>query len=200
MLNDKLNWKDHKNYVRNKISRNLGILYKCRNIMKIEDLINMYNSFILPYLLYCLSLWGGSIKSHNDIVSKMQDKLLRILFNTRRSEDAWSYVKNKIVPVQELYKIEISKLCYKHVLDELPESFVHNVMPSFASEIHNIDTRHSTSHNYQLQKSNVSPLAYNSFTTQCIKIWNSIPHKIKNQTRIHQGYLNFIKAFKGSIM
>ena len=43
MLNDKLNWKDHKNYVRNKISRNLGILYKCRNIMKIEDLINMYN-------------------------------------------------------------------------------------------------------------------------------------------------------------
>ena len=33
IINDCLNWDDHKKYVKSKISRNLGILYKCRHIM-----------------------------------------------------------------------------------------------------------------------------------------------------------------------
>ena len=50
VLNDRLNWQDHKLYIRAKISKNIGILNKCRKILKLNDLIPLYNSFILPYL------------------------------------------------------------------------------------------------------------------------------------------------------
>ena len=62
-INDKLTWDDHKIYIKKKIARNLGIMYKCKRIMDKKDLISMYNCFVLPYLLYCLPLWGGSIVS-----------------------------------------------------------------------------------------------------------------------------------------
>ena len=180
-INDQLNWNDHKRYIVNKISRNLGILYKCRNIMETSDLVSMYNSFILPYFLYCMPLLGGSVTNNNDIIKKMQDKALRILFDTRRTDDAWRHSNNLIIPINELYKIEISKLCYKHLNNDLPEYFSQKIMPNFADEIHNMSTRHRTLHNYNLLKENITPLSYNSFTTQCIRIWNSIPLELKKQ-------------------
>ena len=57
IINDKLTWDNHKTYIKKKIARNLGILYKCRRIMDKNDLLSMYNCFVLPYLLYCLPVW-----------------------------------------------------------------------------------------------------------------------------------------------
>ena len=195
-INDQLNWNDHKRYVHSKISRNLGILYKCRDIMVKEDLINMYNSFIMPYLLYCLPLWGGSVKSNKDVVVKTQNKAMRILFNTKRTGDAWRHSLDKtthtILPIKELYKVEIAKFCYKHIKNDLPNHFINSVMPIFAHSIHNTNTRHRTTHNYQLNKDNTLPLAFNSFTTQCIRIWNALPALLKVHAAINN---NSIKTF-----
>ena len=107
----------------------------------------MYNSFIAPYLLYCIPIWGGSITSKSDDIIKIQNKVIRILFNVSRTEDAWQYVKDSILTVTDLYKVEVAKLCYKHVNNILPKSFIDNVMPTFAKDAHNIVTRHSDSLN-----------------------------------------------------
>ena len=74
VLNDRLNWQDHKLYIRAKISKNIGILNKCRKILKLNDLIPLYNSFILPYLNYCLPLWGNEHCPENDIIKKYKIK------------------------------------------------------------------------------------------------------------------------------
>ena len=185
IINDCLNWDDHKKYVKSKISRNLGILYKCRHIMNKKDLISMYNSFIAPYLLYCIPIWGGSITSKSDDIIKIQNKVIRILFNVSRTEDAWQYVKDSILTVTDLYKVEVAKFCYKHVnYNILPKSFIDNVMPTFAKDAHNIVTRHSDSLNYQVIDNNMKPLSYKSFTSQCVRIWNSLPYLMKVQTDI----------------
>ena len=60
IINDNLNWNEHKLYIQRKIQRSLGILYQCRQVMNLEECINMYKSFIVPYLLYCLPVWGSS--------------------------------------------------------------------------------------------------------------------------------------------
>ena len=183
-INDKLNWNDHKEFVRIKISRNLGIIYKCRNIFNKQDLITMYNCFVLPYLLYCLPLWGGSVQAENDVVIKIQNKVIRILFNTKRSDDGWREVINKLLPIKELYKVEIAKFCFKHVNNTLPEHFSHNVMPKFATSVHNVPTRHSYHLNYLLEAGLYTPLASKSFTTQCTKVWNSIPNLLKTHSNV----------------
>ena len=181
ILSDNLNWNAHKQYIQQKIQKSLGILYRCRQIMNIEECINMYKTFIVPYLMYCLPVWGGTVSSQHDPIVNSQNKVLRILTTTKRTEDAWSYVRNTVLPIRELYKLEVAKFCYKHSRKLLPTIFSDTVMPTFAFRVHNISTRHSIYHNYQFQSHQLSTKAYNSFTTNCVRIWNSLPNLLKLQ-------------------
>ena len=81
LINDKLTWDCHKKLICNKISKTIGILYRCKNTMNNEECIKMYKTFIQPYFLYALEAWGHSIQSDNDLLVKVQSKVLRILFN-----------------------------------------------------------------------------------------------------------------------
>ena len=47
MLDENLNWKAHIHYVENKISRDLGILYKARYLLNKSCLKHIYFTFIL---------------------------------------------------------------------------------------------------------------------------------------------------------
>ena len=186
IVDDNLNWAEHKLYIKQKIQRSLGILYKCRQIMNLEECINMYNSFIVPYLLYCLPVWGHTLNSRNDPIIKVQSRVLRVLTTTGRTEDAWSYVRNAVLPVKELYKLEIAKFCFKQSKGLLPNIFSKTLMPIFSNEVHGVNTRHSRQCNYQFQSTQLSTRANNSFTANCIRTWNSIPHLLKMQMDIQE--------------
>ena len=184
IINDKLTWDNHKIYIKKKIARNLGILYKCRRIMDRKELLNMYNCFVLPYFLYCLPLWGGSV-NNNDIIAKVQNRVLRIICKTKRSEDAWKLVNDIVLPIRSLYKYEIAKYCYKHSENTLPKAFSDVIMPTFISDIHSISTKQSEYRNYHISTSDFLPLTAKSFHVDCIKIWNSIPPLLKQKSSVH---------------
>ena len=185
-ITNNLNWTKHKNYVQRKVKQVMGILYKCRQVMNMDECINMYNSFVLPYFLYCLPVWGSSIQTNNnDPIINVQNKVLRVLTYTKRTGDAWKYVSDAVLPVTELYKIEVAKFCFKDYKGLLPNSFSKEVMPNFANRIHNVGTRHSKYNNYQFEKSQLTGKGHSSFTANCIRIWNSIPHLLKMQTDTH---------------
>ena len=63
-IDENLLFKDHIMYVKGKISRSLGILYKSRKYFDSETLLMLYNSFIYPHFTYCLSVWGNTCKSY----------------------------------------------------------------------------------------------------------------------------------------
>ena len=107
LINDKLTWDCHKKLVCNKISKTVGILHKCKNVMNNDECIKMYKTFIQPYFLYALEAWGHSIQSDNDILVKTQSKVLRILFNSQRTADAWKYTNGQIKDVRSLYNTVI---------------------------------------------------------------------------------------------
>ena len=155
--------------------------------MSMEECINMYKCFIEPYLLYCLPVWGSKLVAQNDPIIKVQSRVLRVLTNTGRTEDAWSYVRNAILPIKELYQLEVAKYCFRHYRGLLPTTFSKIVMPKFANEIHDVITRHSRqNNNYQFQSHHLSAKANNSFTANCIRTWNSIPYLLKLQTDIKE--------------
>ena len=129
IINNQLTWTDHKMHIKSKICKALGIIYSSREILRHSHLINIYNTFIQPYFNYCITLWGSSIASENDPLVKLQNKVLRILFSCKRSEDAWEMDRNqKILKIRHLYLQEIAKLCFKHHLDLNP-SIINSIMP-----------------------------------------------------------------------
>ena len=64
ILDDKLKWTHHISYIKNKISKGMGIILKARKVLKKKVLLQLYHSFVTPYLIYCLEIWVNASDIH----------------------------------------------------------------------------------------------------------------------------------------
>ena len=71
IIDDKLKWNLHIIYIKNKIAKSNGILYKIRNFLNKKTLTHLYNSFVLPYLIYGIEVWGNTNAVHLDPIIKI---------------------------------------------------------------------------------------------------------------------------------
>ena len=53
ILDDKLKWTHHMSYIKNTISKGMGIILKARKVLKKKVLLQLYHSSVTPYLIYC---------------------------------------------------------------------------------------------------------------------------------------------------
>ena len=74
IIDNKLRWSDHINYIKNKISKSIGIINKTRNFLNKNTLRNLYYTFIYPYLIYCIEIWGNTNDIHLDPLIKIHKK------------------------------------------------------------------------------------------------------------------------------
>ena len=102
---------------------------------------------------------------------------------TKRTHRAWEKLSQlKVLLIESLYKLEISKMCHKLVYGNLPSTFEDNIMPKLSIMIHSASTRHSNDLNYHFNTSSQLNFSNKSFTADCVRIWNDIPYKIKKQS------------------
>ena len=74
ILDSKMSWIQHIAYVKNKVSKGIGIMFKARTYLDGRSLINLYNAYIYPYLIYCVESWGNAPKCHLDQLYILQKK------------------------------------------------------------------------------------------------------------------------------
>ena len=66
ILHKHLIWKSYVTQVANKISKTIGIINKLKYQLPQTTLLTIYDSLILPHLIYCLLAWGhDSKRNHN---------------------------------------------------------------------------------------------------------------------------------------
>ena len=172
IINNKLTWESHKKLIVNKVSKNMGIIYKCSEIMDEERSINMYKAFIQPYFIYAIEVWGHSINSAMDTLMKLQSKALRIIFGVKRSDDAWRHNNGKIKTIIELYKDSIRKITLKHHAGMLPEHISQNIMLGpCISKLQDRISRTTLSEMYDYAPD--KQYSVSSFQRNCMSIWNN---------------------------
>ena len=64
IIDEKLTWTHHISYIKNKISKGFGIILRARKFFNKSALLKLYNSFVLPYLIYCVEIWGNASEIH----------------------------------------------------------------------------------------------------------------------------------------
>jgi hypothetical protein len=74
VLDDTLSWKQHTLYLAQKTAKSIGILSKARPVLNCSTLIQLYYSFIFPYLSYCNHAWGGANDSILWIIYRVQKR------------------------------------------------------------------------------------------------------------------------------
>ena len=140
IIDAKLNWVSHVTYVKNKIAKGIGIIKKARPFLNKSVLSNLYHTFIYPYLIYCVEVWGSAKKVHLTPVMLLQKKIVRtITFSDRLSHTEPLFLNLEILAIDKLIQNRIGLFMYKmfHGLHPIGIS----AMYSQNCDVHSHDTR-----------------------------------------------------------
>ena len=61
IFDDNLDWCIHISYINSKIAKGACIICKAKKYFTTTTLINLYNAFILPYLIDCVEVCGNTL-------------------------------------------------------------------------------------------------------------------------------------------
>ena len=127
IIDDKLSFIRHITYIKSKISKGLGILLKARKYLKRKCLLNLYYSFIYPYLTYCVEAWGNTPDTHIDPLIKLQKKVIRIItFSPYLAHTEPLFKELNILPFPKVVIQRIALQMFK---------FTNKLLPSAISEL-----------------------------------------------------------------
>ena len=146
ILDNKLIWAAHCNYICCKMSKGIGSIIKARKVFNETTLLSLYNSLVLPYISYCIHVWWKAYDTHLNNVLVLQKKVLRVIAGVPpRTHTDNLFVQFDIFPVKKLYVYTIGIVMYKYDNGMLPELFCD--MFTLVNHIHDHETRQAKSKN-----------------------------------------------------
>ena len=138
-----LNFHDHIAYLRGKIARSLGLLYRGRKFFNEKTLLTLYNVFIYPYYMYCNEVWGNTYQSYLDPLIKIQKRAIRVIASEKRlSHTEPLFKKLKLLKLKEIHAYVVQLFMFKFHHAKLPKVF------------DDFFTRNNAFHNYSTRQNN----------------------------------------------
>ena len=114
-LDNKLTFGGHVSSVLSKVSKSGGLLYKIRNFLTPEARLNFYYSFIYPYLMYNVSIWG---KTHACILDPLiiaQKRIVRCIAGAEyRAHTNPLFKEYSILKLEDIYSYVTSLYMFKN--------------------------------------------------------------------------------------
>ena len=87
IFDDIWEWSNHITYINTKIAKGVGIICREKTYFNTSALINLYNAFVFPYLMYCLEIWGNALSIHIQYIVKLQNKIVRIITSSSHTTE-----------------------------------------------------------------------------------------------------------------
>ena len=104
-----------------KITQAVGILNKLRFFSPKTTLLLLYYVVVHPHLLYAFSVCGCTFPSYLRKLQCLQNKAIRIIFNSNRLTSVTPiFHALKILKIEDLFKYEDSKLMFQFSKKTLP--------------------------------------------------------------------------------
>ena len=123
IIDSKLNWKPHAVNVKSKVSKTVAILYKIKDLVNKESLYTLYCSLILPYLTYCVEVWGNTYKTILQPIFILQKKAIRIINKTEYlAATNPLFIHNNTLKLEDIVKFNTATFMYKINNNLLPPS------------------------------------------------------------------------------
>ena len=140
IIDDELNWRRHIAYIKNKIAKGMGIILKARKFLSKKILIQLYYSFVFPYLIYCIEVWGNAPDLHLDPLIKLQKKIIRIItFSAYGAPTKNLFLNMQILPFKNLVFHRLGLQLFKFNVGDLPFALQNLFVKN--SSFHNYNTR-----------------------------------------------------------
>ena len=142
-------------------------MFKVRDYLNKKCLSNLYHTYIFPYLIYCIEVWGNASHCHILPLFVTQKKIIRLItFSKHFSPTEPIFKSLNIIPLNSLYYYIICLLMYKLSNGLLPEAELYLKK----NKIHHYPTRNCDEYNIQTST--------DSFSNASARIWNVITTNI----------------------
>ena len=140
IIDNKLTWKDHINYVAGKVSRAIGMIVKTKKYLRKEALLTLYYSFVYPYLTYCNHIWGATYVFNLRKLINLQKRVVRLISNAKYRDSADPLYKSLgILKLVDINKYLIARFMFRYCNNKVPDLF--NSYFEYNSDYHNYNTR-----------------------------------------------------------
>ena len=131
IIDETLSFQSHVSLIKGKISRGIGLLYKCRPCVTEETMRTLYNTFIYPHFTYCIEVWGNIYSTHLDELVKAQKRAVRAIVGARRFEHSAPILKKlNLFNLNEIYiyfvQLFMFKYHHNYLSSAIDEMFVSN--------------------------------------------------------------------------
>lgn len=190
MIDQHVNWKNHINNIMKKVAPKIGIISRIRHFLPKRTLVMIYNSLILPHLIYCIEIWGNTFSSILKPLVTLQKKLVRLItFSNYRAHTPPLFRSLKILNVNQLCVLYSSLL----IFDLKNNIFARQSNDYFKPLPHHYSTRQATKDNIYVQRTKLS-LCQHNVKYAAVKHWNSLPRHIREiKSRGH--FKSALKAY-----
>ena len=179
VIDHKLSWNNHIDYITNKLSKAASVLSKVRHYVNKLTLLKLYYSCAYPHFKYGIITWSIQIKSLIGKTQVIQNKIIRII-NFKCLHDRVKMNKlcksMNILQIKDIHDLEMSKLMHSYYHKKPPEVF-NNYFKSADKHHHHV-TRSISKKNYFLQRMD-SQCGQSSYFFTGTKIGNNIPLETK---------------------
>ena len=140
IIDEKLTWKDHIDYLKNKISKSIGVLYRLRHAFTRTWMLLLYKTLVLPYLNYCNIIWGAALSSVLTTLKILQKKALKVVLQLpQRSSSEYVFSLSKSLTIEGIHQVHIGIFMFKFANKLLPKCFWNKFVLN--SELHTYSTR-----------------------------------------------------------
>jgi hypothetical protein len=189
-IDENLSWNEHIDYLYKKLIKFSSIFYKVRYLLPTACLKALYFAFIFPHILFGIEIYANTAKSRIDKLSKLNNKLIRILVNKRFNTTVMDLYKiMNVLPISQLHDMQLLIFIHKCLYhqDLVPDIF-HNYFTLMRS-VHCHNTRRAA--DLSLMRANTN-LGQRCLLYKGSKLWNLLPIELKG----HSSVITFKKNIK----
>jgi hypothetical protein len=176
IVDERLSWKYHANYVSGRLTSALFALRRTKNLASRDNLLTLYYSLFYSHISYGLILWGSATKTVKNKIIIMQKKAIRLITGSHYNAHTTPlFSELKALKFEDIYELQLGKFIYCLYQNNIPkplQSFF-----SINSDTHNYNTRNLNNPCIPLHKSNVTAM---SIFSKSYKLWYNMELDLKS--------------------
>ena len=175
ILDNKLSWKEHIEYLITKLSQAAGVIYKLRDCLPLQAKMLIYDSLAASYLRYSIAAWGNTTQTVLGRLQSAQNKIIRYLtYSPPMTNVVDKYKSLKIMDTQNLYFFEVAKFMHSVYHKNIPNAFG----DYFHTINHQYNTRNKQMQTFSLPQPRTER-GKRSLRFKGIEVWGKVPQHLK---------------------
>ena len=181
-LDQDLTFSDHISSLKAKLSQRIGLLKKIKRYLPIKERLLYYNALIKPVLMYGSMVWNICDAKELHCLLRLQKRAARVILGVDSySRSVINFSKLGWLPFFDEIKLNKCTMIFKSLKGDVP-IYIRDLLKTNSS-VHNRSTRHGNL-NLVCPKYLRNNDGGKAFSVDAVKLWNSLPHNIKNKPSI----------------